>query len=243
MIYHDKINKNNTIEWELIAFLLYFVFLVITIFTIKNLLAVFYIHIVLMILFSIYYFGRELLYILVAPLFVILYPLNSFQTKIFLKKIKLNEPRHTVVVLAHSNWRKLEAWIKPNFNVSEIKLLYKYLKKKGDDFAFYQNATLDDVSKIMADQNIKEIYFYGHGSSHVFQLGTGEYLYYCEFSNGKYEKDFVHQMHCGTEDGKSLVDYVVPDKNKKECFWVKKSITGPYIEKILKKKIKELDKK
>ena len=242
MIYHDKINKNNTIEWELIAFLLYFVFLAITIFTIKNLLVVLYIHIVLMLLFSIYYFGRELLYILVAPLFVILYPLNSFQTKIFLKKIKLNESCHTVVVLAHSNWRKLEAWIKPNFNVSEIKLLYKYLKKKGDDFAFYPNATLDDVSKIMADQNIKEIYFYGHGSSHVFQLGTGEYLYYCEFSNGKYEKDFVHQMHCGTEDGKSLVDYVVPDKNKKECFWVKKSITGPYIEKILKKKIKEISR-
>jgi hypothetical protein len=74
-------------------------------------------------------------------------------------------------------------------------------------------------------------------------LGTGEYLYYCEFSNGKYEKDFVHQMHCGTEDGKSLVDYIVPDKNKKECFWVKKSITGPYIEKILKKKIREISKK
>ncbi|MFA5886299.1 MAG: hypothetical protein WC863_00805 [Patescibacteria group bacterium] len=242
MIYHDKINKNNAVEWELVAFLLYFIFLVITIFTIKNLLAVLYIHIALMILFSIYYFGRELFYILIAPLFVILYPLNSFQTKRFLKKVQLNKSCHTVVVLAHSNWRKLEAWIKPNFNVSEIKLLYKYLKKRGDDFSFYPKATLDDVNDLMADPNIKEIYFYGHGSSHVFQLGTGEYLYYCEFSNGKYEKDFVHQMHCGTEDGKSLVDYVVPDKNKKECFWVKKSITGPYIEKILKKKIKEIGK-
>jgi len=243
MIYHDKISKDDSIEWELIVFLLYFIFLVITIFTIKNLLAVLYIHIVLMIIFSIYYFGRELFYILVAPLFVILYPLNSFQTKRFLKKVKLNKPCHTVVVLAHSNWRKLEAWIKPNFNVSEIKLLYKYLKKKGVDFSFYSKATLDDINNVMADKNIKEIYFYGHGSSHVFQLGTGEYLYYCEFSNGKYEKDFIHQMHCGTEDGKSLVDYVVPDKNKKECFWVKKSITGPYIEKILKKRIKELNKK
>ena len=160
-----------------------------------------------------------------------------------MKKVQLNKSCHTVVVLAHSNWRKLEAWIKPNFNVSEIKLLHKYLEKKSDDFSFYPNAKLEDINKIMADPNVKEVYFYGHGSSHVFQLGTREYLYYCEFSNGKYKKDFVHQMHCGTEDGKSLVDYVVPEKNKKQCFWVKKSITGLFIEKILKKKIRDLNKK
>ena len=243
MIYHHKIGKNNEIEWKLLAFIFYFIFLVVMIFTTKNFLSVLYFHIVLIILFSIYYFGRDFLYILISPLFVIIYPLNSFQTNKFLKTIPVNKPCHTVVVLAHSNWRKLEAWIKPNFNVSEIKLLYKYLKKKGDDFSFYPNATIDDINKIMSNTEIKEVYFYGHGSSHVFQLGTGQYLYYCEFSNGKYEKDFVHQMHCGTEDGKSLVDYVVPEQNRKQCFWVKKSITGLYIENILKKKIKEIDKK
>lgn len=242
MIYHDKISKKNSIEWELIAFLFYFIFLIISIFTIKNLLAVLYLHIFLVFCFSVYYFGREFLYILISPLFVIIYPITFYRTKNFLKKISLNNPCHTVVVLAHSNWRKIEAWIKPNFNVGEIKLLCKYLEKKGDDFSVYPNAKLEDIEKIMSNTTIKEVYFYGHGTSHIFQLGTNEILYYCEFNNGKYKKDFVHQMHCGTEDGKSLIDYVVPEKNKKMCFWVKKSITGLYIEKIIKNKIKEIDK-
>lgn len=240
MIYHDKISKKDNIEWELVVYLLYFIFLVVSLFAIKNLLAVLYLHIILILGFSVYYFGREFLYILISPLFVIIYPLNFYQTKKFLEKTQLNKSCHTVVVLAHSNWRKIEAWIKPNFSVSEIKLLYRYLKKKGDNFSFYPAATLEDINQIMSDPAIKEVYFYGHGTSHVFQLGTNEILYYCEFSNGKYKKDFVHQMHCGTEDGKSLVDYVVPEQNKKQCFWVKNSITGLYIEKVIKKKIKEL---
>lgn len=240
MIYRDKISKEDSIEWELIAFLFYFIFLIASIFVIRNLLAVLYLHVTLIFIFSLYYFGRDFLYILISPVFVIFYPLNSLQTNKFLKKVPLNTPCHTVVVLAHSNWRKLEAWIKPNFIVSEIKLLHEYLIKKGDDFSFYPKAALEDVDMIMSNHAIKDVYFYGHGTSHVFQLGTGEILYYCEFNNGKYKKDFVHQMHCGTEDGKSLVDYVVPEQNKKQCFWVKNSITGLYIEKVIKKKIKEL---
>ena len=228
---------------KLVLFIIYFLFLILVLFTSKNFLAILYVHITLIFIFSFYYFGRDFLYILISPLFVIIYPLNLFQTNRFFKKVTLNTPCHTAVVLSHSNWRKLEAWIKPNFMVSEIKLLHDYCKKKGEDFSFYPNATLEDINKIMSNPGIKEVYFCGHGTSHVFQLGTGEILYYCEYSNGKYIKDFVHQMHCGTEDGKSLVDYVVPEKNKKQCFWVKKSITGLYIEKVIKKKIKELNKK
>lgn len=243
MIYHNRIRKSDEIEWKLIVFLFYFIFLILTIAITKNLIFVLYLHIALILIFSLYRFGIDFLYVLISPLFVIIYPLNLFQTNRFFKKVPLNKPCHTVVVLAHSNWRRLDAWIKPNFNVGEIKLLYKYLKKKGDDFSFYPKATLKDTNKIMSNKNIKEVYFYGHGTSHLFQLGTDELLYYCEFSNGKYKKEYIHQMHCGTEDGKSLIDYVVPKNNKKECFWVKKSITGPYIEKVLRKKIKEIDQK
>ena len=36
--------------------------------------------------------------------------------------------------------------------------------------------------------------------------------------NSKYEKDFVHPMYYGARGEKSLVNYVVPDKMKKNCF-------------------------
>ena len=201
-----------------------------------------YAHLIIITIFSLYYFGRDFFYILLSPIWIVVYPLQLFKVKQYLKKHPVNIPKETVVVLAHSNWRKLEAWVKPNYFFSEIKLLSKYLKTKGSDFSFYTQASLEDVDKIMRNDDIKEVYFYGHGSSHVFQLGTDEILYYCEFSNGKYSKNYVHQMHCGTEDGKSLVDYVVPEENKNQCFLIRKSITAITIEKVLKKKIKEINK-
>lgn len=148
-------------------------------------------------------------------------------------------PTEAAIVLAHSDWRKLEAWVKPNFFINEIAVLVKYLKTKKQDFSFYPSATLKDIEEIMRNKSIKEVYFFGHGSSHVFQLGTDDILYYCEFNDKRYGKEFVHQVHCGTKDGKSLVDYVVPEENKNGCFLIRKSISGPDIVKEFKKKIKE----
>ena len=95
----------------------------------------------------------------------------------------------------------------------------------------------------MSDKNIKEVYFFGHGSSHVFQLNTDDILYYCDYNNNKYGKEYVHQVHCGTKDGKSLVDYVVPEENKKGCFLIRKSINGFDIVKEFKRKTKNLTNK
>ena len=235
-----KDNKNK-IEFKLFIYFAYIIYLIFIWFSVRNLWLMLYAHFIIILFFSLYYFGRDFFYILLSPIWIIVYPIQSIIIKRYLKRFSTNIPKETVVVLAHSNWRKLEAWVKPNYFCSEIKFLAKYLKKKGSNFSFYTQASLEDVNEIMSDNSIKEVYFYGHGSSHVFQLGTDEILYYCEFSNGKYSKEFVHQMHCGTEDGKSLVDYVVPEKNKNQCFLIRKSITALTIEQVLKKKMKEMD--
>jgi hypothetical protein len=119
--------------------------------------------------------------------------------------------------------------------------MIEYLKKKNQNFSFYTKAGFADVEKIMSDKNIKEVYFFGHGDSHTFQLNTDEVLYYCEFNDQeKYGKEFVHQVHCGTPHGKSLIDYVVPEENRSKCFFFDKSITGPEIIKEFKRRTVEL---
>jgi hypothetical protein len=169
-------------------------------------------------------------------------PIEEYKIKKYLKKFKQNTPEEVVLILGHSDWTKLEAWVKPNSSLSEIKIIVELLNKKGQIFSFYPNASLKDVEEIMSNNEIKEVYLLGHGSSHIFQLGTDDILYYCEFNNSKYGKEFVHQVHCGTPDGKSLVDYVIPEENKKGCFLIRKPITGITIEKEFKKKIQNYTK-
>ncbi len=94
----------------------------------------------------------------------------------------------------------------------------------------------------MSDKNIKEVYFFGHGDSHSFQLNTDTFLYYCDFNNPKkYGKEFVHQVHCGILYGKSLIDYVVPEKNRDKCFFFRKTITSTDIEREFNQKLKDLE--
>ena len=137
---------------------------------------------------------------------------------------------------------QLKAWIEPSVSLGEIKPIVKYLKLINRDFSFYINVDFEDVEKIMSNKEIREVYFVGHGNSHVFELNTDNSLYYCDFNDEKYEKDFVHQIHCGTPDGKSLIDYVVPDKNKSKCFLIRKSIRTFDIKKEFKRRIKEFDR-
>jgi len=110
------------------------------------------------------------------------------------------------------------------------------MRAENRDFSFYPRAGLVDVENIMRNKNISEVYILGHGNSHEFQLGTDEILYYCEFNDPKYTKQFVHQVHCGDKHGKSLIDYVVPEENRARCFFFREPITGPKIIRELKKR-------
>lgn len=234
--------KFFNIEYKLVLFFFYIGFLLFMLIYERDIKVVVWAHVSFVLIFSIFYYGRQFLYILFGPVIAIITPIRSYRIKRYLKNYKQNQPADVAIVLAHSNWTMLEAWIKPNFCLKELKLLVKYLKAKRQDFSFYPNASFGVVEKIMSDNLIKEVYFWGHGSSHTFQLGTNNILYYCEFNNSKYGKDFVHQIHCGTEDGKSLIDYVVPKENQAKCFFFRKPINSFNIEKEFKRRTKNFTK-
>ncbi len=226
-------------ETRLIMFLFYIASLIHVLLAGKGLRTVLDVHLFFVLIFSIFYFGRQFVWFFVSPVVAIYLPFQNYFLKQYLRKFKQNEPAEVVVVLGRYNWYMLEAWIKPNFFKKEIKTLVDLLYAKKRSFSFYSNASLTDVEIIMRDKNIKEVYFFGHGDSHTFQLNTDEILFYCEFNDPKYEKEFVHQVHCGTKEGKSLIDYVVPRENRSKCFMFRKSITGPDIVKEFKKRIKD----
>lgn len=198
------------------------------------------VHLFFVLIVSLLSFGVQVIKNFFFPFITIRMVIDNIRIRQYLKKFSQNSPAHSVLVLGHANWLKFKAWIKPNFSFKEIKTIVEYLEEAGKDFSFYPNANLEDVKKIMEDKSIAEVYFWGHGDSHTFQLSTDEILYYCEFNINEHEKQFVHQVHCGTEDGKSLIDYVVPDKNKSKCFFVRKSITGPWIIKEFENRTKQL---
>ena len=232
--------KMPKIEYKLVLFIGYVLILIVSIlkYGIKSSL---YVHLIFVIIFSVFYFGFQFIYILIAPIMAILGLINTFAIRMVLKKFNKNIPSETVIILGHPDRTKLEGWIKPDLIYDELKDLLAYLKKKGSIFSFYTNATLEDVEKIMKDNSIKEVYFWGHGTSHMFQLTNGVCLYYCDFNDKQFSKEFIHQVHCGTKDGKSLIDYVVPKENQDKCFLIRKTINSLTISNELKKKTKELN--
>ena len=241
MIERTNIGKKIfNIEYKLILFFSYILFLLFSLIFLHNW-SVLAIHISFVFILSVIYFGRDFLVILISPLMPFFILWEQYRVKKYIKPFKQNIPNDVVIVLASSNPTKLEAWIKPNWTLFEIKSLVKYLITKKQNFSFYTHASLEDVEAIMKNKNIKEVYFFGHGSSHTFQLNNDVILYYCEFNNPIYGKEFVHQVHCGTADGKSLVDYVVSEKNKSGCFFFRETITGGFIEKEFNNKTKKLN--
>lgn len=196
-------------------------------------------HIGLVLGISLIHFGQEFLRILFLPVIALITRFEDWHVRRYLKGFKLNEPSEVVIVLAYPNWKTLEGWIKPNFFLVEIVALVAYLKARGMDFSFYDRATLDDVKKVMRNPSVQEVGFFGHGDSHVFCLSNGTTVFYCDYNDDRCAKKYVHQLHCGTRQGKSLVDYVVPNTNKAACFFFRKTVTGPEIIKWLEKKTKE----
>lgn len=226
-------------EFQLVMFLAYTGSLIYTWLTTgRHFLPLLYVHFVFVLLFSIIYFSGQFLFFMVAPLYAIAQPIQSYWSKLYLCKFPQSVPNEVVVILGRSNWFMLEAWLKHNFLRSELKALVKLLQAQGKKFSFYPDADTATVEKLMRDPDIKEVYFFGHGNSHVFQLSNDEILYYCDFNNPQYGKEFVHQIHCGTTHGKSLIDYVVPEENRASCFFFRKSINGFDIQKELKRRRK-----
>lgn len=243
----DRLAKTS-VEFQAIMFLLYDLFLAFLAWKLDDLWIILWVNLVVVIILVILLFDEYLLYVICAlaapigiPAVVLSVRREAHQLEKYLKDFPQNTPAEVVVVLGHADWSKTLAWFKMNPGKGEVKALVELLQAKKQDFSFYPTATQQDVERIMGDKNIKEVYFVGHGSSHKFQLGTEDILYYCDFNDAKYGKEYVHQIHCGTPDGKSLVDYVVPEGNRKGCFFVRKLLRTAQIEKALKRSMKEVD--
>lgn len=182
--------------------------------------------------------------ILLFPIFGMLYWCGNYNTKEvvkFLKDYNQNCTKAAVVIVAHFERYNFKYATKPNYILSDMKVIVEYLKlKRINDFSFYLNASIDDVYKIMANDNVREVFFVGHGDSHTFVLDDDTEISYCEFNNEKYKKDFVHQVHCGTKHGKSLIDYAVSKENKDKCFFFRKKVDSKDIKRWFENEIKIL---
>jgi len=149
----------------------------------------------------------------------------------FLRKSRArqNVPSEAVVFLAYPDWTTWEAWVKPHYTIDELRALEEHLTAKGQQHSYYTIASLDDVKMIMADGSVKEVYFLGHGSTVCFALSNETLVRYKDFDAERHGKEYVHQIHCGRKQGRSLIDRVVPKENRAKCFFYRKEIDQKFI--------------
>jgi hypothetical protein len=158
------------------------------------------------------------------------------------KFVKQNIHSHIVVFVTNFSWYNVEYYLNTSPTHRSVAVIIEYLISLDNDFSFYLKPGRKDIESVMFDKNVREVYFLGHGNSREFQINATDSLKYKDFDNKKYFKDFVHQVHCGTKYGKPLRYYVVPKKNWKKCFFVRKTIAEKDILKYYKDKIKSLEK-
>jgi hypothetical protein len=155
-----------------------------------------------------------------------------------LLNVPKNKPTRTVIVIGKNEYFKPGFWLKPNYD-TDLLLLKKLLRLKGEDFSIFKNVTLEQLDEIMQNKTIKTVFLVGHGRRHGFVLGANTVVDYCRYDDKKFEKDFVYQIHCNQGGGKSLVEYVVPEKNQEECkpehgYMSNITINQMFIDKIIK---------
>lgn len=192
--------------------------------------------VLLAISFLIFYtwLGMQWFLIPFIPIFIIVFYLFYFiQRKIrkcLLKNgVKQNVRLCTVVIVTNFNWYNIEYYINASPTYNDVKIIVEYLLKYRKDFSFYLKPSKEDIDKVMSDSKVREVYFLGHGNSDKFQINVNEVLEYKNFNDKKYYKDFVHQVHCGSKNGRPLRYYIVPKKNWRKCFFFRKGINEEFI--------------
>lgn len=182
-------------------------------------------------------------------IFVILFFLpirfiNFLITEIILRILLFHTPKgypaETVVVIGKNEYFKPSFWYAPNYD-TDLLLIIHYLKQLGKPFSMYYDISIETLDEIMANSDIRTVYFVGHGRRHGFMIDRKTVVDYCRYNDEKYKKDFVYQIHCNQGGGTSLVEYVVPNENQKEClpehgYMTNITITQMFIDKIIKHK-------
>lgn len=88
------------IEWKLVGFIFYISFLIASLFTGHTLNQVAIFHLCFVVIFSLFYFGFQFIYILLAPLMPFFLLISQFSVRRYLRKFKQNVHEDVVVVLA-----------------------------------------------------------------------------------------------------------------------------------------------
>lgn len=196
-----------------------------------------------------WYYGWPFLIVILIPFIPLLFLWDICfihkNTKIqkYINNFTLNKPSRAVLILANFKRLSVDYFIKDNYSLKELKAIIEYINARKVDFSIYFKANRSDIIKIMANPEIREVYFIGHGATGSFQLDSDNIIYYEDFNDQKYYKDFVHQAHCGTKEGIPLREYIVPKENREGCFWKDKTITSKIIIKWFGKKTEEIKSK
>jgi len=244
-----EIIKNS--ETLIVASLLLVIFLVISFYFIltHNYLILYVGYFLLFLLSCYWYYDWPFLIVILIP-FIPLFSLwnicfvhKNSKIKKYINQLTLNKPSQVAIVLASFKWFSVDYFVKDNYSLKELKAIIEYINTRKIDFSVYFEASRFDVFKIMSNSSIREVYFVGHGATDSFQLDDKNIIYYEDFNDSKYFKDFVHQVHCGTKDGIPLREYVVPKENQEMCFWKNKTITAKTVIKWFKTKTAELREK
>lgn len=133
-----------------------------------------------------------------------------------LRKVKKNIPSKSVIIVGKTDYKSPRFWFSPNYDL-DLLFLVEYLRVKKEDFSIYENIDIKTLDRIMSNKDIKTVYLLGHGRRHSFAVDSKIVVDYCRYDDPKFRKDFVYQLHCNHGGGKSLVEYVVPKDNWKEC--------------------------
>lgn len=228
-------------DWHVDAGILFFIIFIMSVgFGVvnHNLFIILWTYICLVLLSCFLNVADEPITVFVFPLLPILFWAavdHEKKIKKYISDIEQNVHKSAVVILAHYDRYHFKYSMKPNYDISNIKNIVNFLKRKrGNDLSFYCNASVSDVEAIMSDNKVKEVLFVGHGDSHVFVLSLDDEIYYCDFNDKRYRKDYVHQVHCGHGSGKHLSDYVIPKENIGKCFLPYKTIRTRDIDKWFK---------
>ncbi len=161
------------------------------------------------------FIGIFVFYILL-PIRLLIFALSQLILFFYLGNIKKNMPSKTVIVIGKCEYKSPNFWFAPNYDL-DLLFLVKYLKLKDEDFSIYKNVDIETLDGIMSNENIKSVYLFGHGRRHGFGIDSNTVVDYCRYNDPKYKKDYVYQIHCNHQKGNSLVEYVVDEKNRKEC--------------------------
>ena len=111
-----------------------------------------------------------------------------------------SEKDHTGIVIIHYNWPLKD------ISLVGVDTLIKGIYEK-EPYKIYNCYEPEEIMLVVKNPKVKRLWIFGHGVKHGVSTDSGT-LYYCNFQNEP-QKEFVAQLHCNPQGGKSSCDYLL----------------------------------